>query len=1024
MKHYFLLFLSLVLALNIQAQRKTKLSKYTFGEVKAREIGPAVMSGRISCIDAVNENHNVIYVGAASGGVWKSTTGGTTFKPVFDKHIQSIGSICIDQKHTDTVWVGTGEVWVRNSTSVGNGIYKTTNGGEKWKHMGLKDTERIGQIVIDNKQANTVYVAALGPLWRADSARGVYKTTDGGKNWEQVFFLDQNTGCSALVQDPNNADHLIAGMWDFRRTAYFFRSGGEKSGIYESFDAGKSWERVSIDLPKGLIGRVALEVSPAYPERIYALVESEKSALYRSDNSGKDWKEVNTNSQMGERPFYFQYMKADPVDSARIYKPGFSMVVSDNAGKNFESPFVGGGNVHGDFHALWISPKDNRILYLGTDGGMYISVDKGNTWRMVRSLPLSQFYHVSADDAQPYNVYGGLQDNGSWYAPSKSPGGIANKDWSFLGYGDGFNVFRDKINTDLVYWQYQGGNYSKKFLSTGEQKSIKPEPEEGQEKLRFNWNSPMSFSPNGERMYVGSQYLHLSTDQGESWKSLGGDLTTNNPDKQKQEETGGLTIDNSAAENHCTLFAIAESPLNKNEIWVGSDDGLLQLTQNAGKDWENLSLNIPDLPPHTWVSHIEPSNHVKGRAYATFDGHKSGDSKPYIYQTEDFGKTWKSLVTKDIPIYCHVIKEDLVNPDLLFLGTEFGMFISINGGEQWVPYSGNLPKASIRDLVFQARENDLVIATHGRGIFIIDDLTPIQSLKTEDLGKEVVFLPSRPSKISFLGWSIDTQGDNDFSASNPESNPLITYYLKKRHMFGDMYMEVYNAQGELLNELPAGKAKGINRVPWNMRKKGPQVPKSTQLLGSAFSGPNYPPGVYTAKLYKKDQVYESSFEVMYDENSVHSNAHRDLRYTSLMQAYDLLEDLAYLDRQILQVQEQATQKKDSCEGKLEIVLEDLAQKMRTEHALISATKYGRITGEVRLSHRLANVYAGIMSYQGKPTDTQLQRLADLKKQIAAMIQEFDDFKKKDLKKINTKLQKQGLVPMELISRSDFDKEKK
>ena len=1033
MKKIIFILLSIILSFNIQAQKKTKLSKYTFGEVKAREIGPAVMSGRVSTIDAVNDDHNIIYVGAASGGVWKSTNGGNSFKAIFDKHIQSIGTICIHQQQPDTVWVGTGEVWVRNSTSIGNGIYKTTNGGEKWKNMGLEATERIAKIIIDSKDANTLYVAALGPLWRADSARGIYKTTNGGKTWENILFVDVNTGCSDIIQDPKNPNHLLAGMWNFRRTAYFFRSGGESSGVYESHDAGKTWIKIHRGLPSGMIGRVALEVSPAYPERIYALVESEKSALYRSDNSGQDWEEINTNTEMGERPFYFQYMKTDPVDSARIYKPGFSMVVSDNAGESFESPFVGGGNVHGDFHALWISPKDNRILYLGTDGGMYISVDKGNTWRMVRNLPLSQFYHVSVDNDIPYNVYGGLQDNGSWYAPSKSPGGISNKDWSFLGYGDGFNVFRDQVNDNLVYWQYQGGNYSKKYLNSGEQKTIKPEPNNEQEKLRYNWNAPMSFSHDGTRMYVGSQYLHLSTNQGESWQSISPDLTTNDPNKLKQEETGGLTIDNSAAENHCTIFTIAESPLNKNEIWVGTDDGNIQLTQDGGNSWANLTPNVlavtlDDADTHmaknTWVSHIEPSSHTAGTAYATFDGHKSGNSKPYVFKTTDFGKTWSSIISKTIPSYCHIIKEDLINPDLLFLGTEFGMFITIDGGEQWVPFTGDLPKASIRDMVFQARENDLIIGTHGRGIYIIDDLQPIQELKMEDLSKEVVFLNSRPSLIGYLGWSIDTQGDNDYSASNPDSNPLITYYLRKRHMFGDMYLEVYNSKGDMLTELPAGKAKGINRVPWNLRMDGPKVPKSSQLLGGAFVGPNYPPGEYTIKLYKKDQIYEGKIVVKYDPNSNHSDADRDMRYEVLMKAYKLIEDLAYIDYQILEIRDQARENADLSKGKLKKDLNNLAHEMEEKHKEISATKYGRITGEIRLRDRLAGIYGGVMSYQGKPSETQINRLNDLEQDITKLQEDLEVTKNKKQKKLNKKLEKTSLKKISLTSRKVFNEKDK
>lgn len=1018
----FFLILSIISSFSL-AQKPVKLSKYTFGQYKARSIGPAVMSGRISALDAVNSNHNTIYVGAASGGVWKTTNGGTSFKPVFDDHIQSIGTITIDQDHPDTVWVGTGEVWVRNSTSLGDGVYKSTNGGEKWKNMGLKNTERIGQIIISPENKNVVYVAALGPLWRADSARGVYMTKDGGKSWEQILFVDENTGCSALLLDPKNPDHLLAGMWNFRRTPYFFHSGGESSGVFESFDGGKSWEKISKGLPEGKLGRIALEYSPAYPERFYALVESEKSALYRSDNSGESWEMVNENTQMGERPFYFQYMKADPVDSARIYKPGFSLVVSDNAGENFESPFVGGGNVHSDLHALWISPQDNRVLYLGTDGGFYMSYDKGNTWRMNRNLPLSQFYHVSVDEAQPYNVYGGLQDNGSWFAPSKSAGGISNKDWEFLGYGDGFNVFRDKVDPNLVYWQYQGGNYSKKLINSGEQKTIKPEPSENQEELRFNWNAPMSFSPDGKRMYVGSQYLHMSTDQGESWTSISPDLTTNDPDKLKQEETGGLTIDNSSAENHCTLFCIAESPLDSKEIWTGSDDGQIQLTRDAGKTWTNLTQNIPDLPANTWVSHVEPSSHQAGTAYATFDGHKSGDPKPYVYKTEDFGQSWTSLITKDLPIYCHVIKEDLINPDLLYLGTEFGMYLSIDGGQQWVPFTGGLPKVSIRDMVFQARENDLVIGTHGRGIYIIDDLTPIQGMKQEMLNEDVAFLNARPTLLGYLGWSLDTQGDNDYSADNPESNPMITYYLKKRHMFGDMYLEIFDNEGNLITDLPAGKAKGINQVPWDMRMKAPKVPKSSQLLGGAFVGPSYPPGEYKVKLYKKEDVYEGSFTVKWDPNSNHSEEDRNFRYEKLMQSYKLLEKLAFIDMQILEIRDQSQSLVSSANGKIKSQLEEIAKEMEEKHKSISATKYGRITGEVRMRDRIADVYSGIMSYQGRPTDTQITRLTDMDGKITDLEKEMETFKSNDLEKLNKRLEKSGLNPIGLTSLEEFKQKK-
>jgi len=564
-------------------------------------------------------------------------------------------------------------------------------------------------------------------------------------------------------------------------------------------------------------------------------------------------------------------------------------------------------------------------------------------------------------------------------------------------------------------------------------KTIKPEPNKDQEKLRYNWNAPMSFSSHGKRMYVGSQYLHLSTDQGESWHSISPDLTTNDPNKLKQEETGGLTIDNSAAENHCTIFTIAESPLDKNEIWVGTDDGNIQLTQDGGKNWTNVTANVLavsldddhiHMPQNTWVSHIEPSSHTAGTAYATFDGHKSGNSKPYIFKTTDFGKTWESMVSEAIPTYCHIIKEDLINPDLLFLGTEFGLFITIDGGEQWVPFTGDLPKVSIRDMVFQARENDLIIGTHGRGIYIIDDLQPIQELKMEDLSKDVVFLNSRPSLIGYLGWSIDTQGDNDYSANNPGTNPLITYYLKKRHMFGDMYLEVYNSEGEMLTDLPAGKSKGINRVPWNLRMDGPKVPKSSQLLGSAFVGPTYPPGEYTIKLYKKDQVYEGRIIVKYDPNSNHSDAERDNRYEVLMKAYNLIEDLAYFDHQILEIRDQCRTNAALSNGKLKETLNNLANKMDNNHKNISATKYGRITGEIRLRDRLADIYGGVMSYQGEPSETQVNRLNDLEQDINKLQKELDDTKKKTIEKLNKKLEKKSLKKIVLTSREVFNEKDK
>jgi hypothetical protein len=420
---------------------------------------------------------------------------------------------------------------------------------------------------------------------------------------------------------------------------------------------------------------------------------------------------------------------------------------------------------------------------------------------------------------------------------------------------------------------------------------------------------------------------------------------------------------------------------------------------------------------------VEPSSHTAGTAYATFDGHKSGDPNPYVYKTDDYGQSWTSLITKDLPTYCHIVKQDLINPDLLYLGTEFGLYLSIDGGDQWVPFTGNLPKVSIRDMVFQARENDLVIGTHGRGIFIIDDLTPIQSMRKDFLTEEVVFLDTRPSLLAYIGWSLERQGDNDYSARNPAVNPIITYYLKKRHMFGDMYLEIYDENDSLITDLPAGKAKGINRVPWNMRMPAPKVPKSSQLLGSAFNGPTYPPGIYKVKLYKKDEVYEGSFTVKWDPNSNHSDADRDFRYAKLMQSYALLEKLAYVDMQILEIRDQSKELATATKGKTKSQLEGIAAMMDEKHKSISATKYGRITGEVRMRDRIADVYSGIMSYQGRPTDTQIARLDDMEIKVSELAEEMESFKSNDLVKLNKKLEKSGLDTIALTSLETFNEKK-
>ncbi len=1003
------------------SQNNIKIDHNTVGAITARHIVPANMSGRISALDAVDENPNILYVGSAGGGLWKTINGGTTFKPIFDEYTQSIGDVRIDQKNPETVWVGTGEPWTRNSVSVGTGLYKTTDAGETWKLVGLENTERIAKIIIDPDNSDIVYVAALGHLWGPNDERGLYKTVDGGKTWEKILFVDENTGCSDIAVDPFHSNIIYAGMWEFRRSAHYFNSGGKGSGLYKSRDGGKTWEKLTNDLPKGESGRIALSISPA-DSTVYALIESEKTALYRSKDKGKSWEMINKSRVVNERPFYFSKIVADPVKKNRVYKPGFFMSVSDNGGKHFRNPAIEGGAIHPDVHALYIGTKDNNLLYIGTDGGVFVSRDKGNTWSMFRNLPVSQFYHVSADMQKPYKVYGGLQDNNTWYGPSESPAGISNADWKKVGLGDGFYAYADMHDPNIVYWQWQGGQFAKANIKTGEFKSIKPYKDETVEDLRFNWDAPIIFSKDGKRIYAGSQYLYISEDKGNSWKRISDDLTTNDPERQKQETTGGLTLDNSTAENHCAIITINESPLDKNIIWAGTDDGNIQVTKDGGKTWKNVTANISDLPAKTWCSYVEPSNHNKNVCYATFDGHKSGDMNPYVFKTEDYGNTWISLVDENIPTYCHIIKEDIESSNLLFLGTEFGLYTSVNGGKNWSRFKSKIPKVSIRDMVIHPREHDLILGTHGRGILIIDDISPLRNLTSELINSDFAFLKSEKYIIKGNRFGGNFGGDDEFTGSNPREAAIITYYLKKRHVFGDMYIEIYDKDNNLIDKLPAGKRRGVNRVPWHIRMKPPKVPASPQLIGFAMLGPTFAPGKYKVKVIKGSKSYETEIELILDPDSPHSESDRKLRHVTLMKAYNLLEHLAFIDKQITDISEQTLKLKSEVSKKNAKKLQVLHNKTDKLHKTLVAVKKGWITGEEKLREKLGELYGFILFYRGRPTNSQIDGLNLFEKELKNIEEELKILTEKDLVQINKFLTKANLKEIKLISKEEFLKE--
>ena len=1027
------LLLSLSVAMFSFAQTESrpaqgiKLNSRMFGAIQARSIGPAVMGGRIMAIEGVARSPRIIWVASASGGVWKSINGGVTFKPVFDKYTQSIGALAVDQQHPDTVWVGTGEGCVRNSVSVGTGVYKTTDGGESWQLMGLEDSERISRILIDPKDPNTVYVAALGHLWDDNEERGLYKTTDGGKTWQRILFVNERTGCADVELDPQQPNILYAAMWEFRRLPYFFESGGKGSGLYRSLDGGKTWEKLTAGLPEGPLGRIAIAVAPSRPSTLYAVVESKNTALYRSDDLGEHWRRLDASFNIKARPFYFAHLEVDPGDFNRVYKPGLSLSVSEDGGKSFTSPFFGGsGAVHSDHHALWIDPGNPLHLLLGTDGGIYVSYDRGHTWRFLNNLPVSQFYHVAVDENDPYNVYGGLQDNGSWYGPSASPAGIENRDWENIGGGDGFCVIPDREDPDFVYLESQVGNLVRFRKSTGESKEIRPYPEAGGPKLRFNWNTPVLLSQHHpHKLFVGSQFLFVSYDRGESWKRISPDLTTNDPDKQHQNRSGGLTRDDSGAENYCTIFTISESPLDSSVIWVGTDDGNLQLTRDGGHTWSNLADRLPGLPPNTWCSSVEASHHQAGRAFATFDGHRTGDRETYVFRTDDFGQNWTRLPADGVEGYAHVIREDPVNPNLLFLGTEFGLYVSLDGGQQWARFSGNLPKVSVRDLVIHPRESDLVLATHGRGIYIIDDITPLRQITPEILAADVAMLPARPSKITLPRFVQQFSGDGEFVGENPPEAAVITYYLKKRHLFGDLYVEIYDSTGKLIKKLPGGKRRGINRVAWNMRMKPPRVAPSPKLAPWALFGPTVPEGTYSVRLVKGKKTYTTRIRLVADPRLGHSRKDRLLRHQTVMKLYRMQEDLAYIGDALLDMRKQAQsyirslKRKNSTRRALERFVKQI-DGLREQ--LVVTENVTWVSQEERLRERVVDLYGAVSAYGGRPSPAQLARMRELAGELSRAEQQFRRIVDKELPKLNRRLRGKKLEPIRVKSRDAWEAE--
>ena len=697
-----------------------------------RSIGPAGMSGRVTSIDVVANDPNTIFIGTASGGLWKSSSGGVDWKSVFDEQpVNSIGAVAIQQSNPSVIWAGTGEGNPRNSHTSGAGIYKSLDGGITWKCMGLEATKTIHRIIIHRDNPDIVFVAAMGSIWGPNPERGVFRTSNGGKSWEKVLYTDEGTGCADLVTDPQNPNKLIAAMWEYGRKPWTFNSGGPGSGLYVSYDGGETWSRRTEKngLPKGNLGRIGLSLAPSSPNVVYAIIESAKYGLYRSEDGGNNWTKTGATTP-GNRPFYYADIFVDPLNENRIYSLHSIITVSEDGGASFKT-FLPWAKVHPDHHAFWIHPHDPDFMIDGNDGGMAISHDRGATWRFVENLPLGQFYHVSYDLDTPYHVYGGMQDNGSWQGPAYTwkQGGIRNDDWRELYFGDGFDVVSQKGNSRYGYCMSQGGNVARFDLKTGGDHYIKPIHPEGV-KLRFNWNAAIAQDPFLDcGLYFGSQFVHYSSDCGMSWSLISPDLSTNDTTKQKQAISGGLTIDATQAENHTTILCISPSARDKNTIWVGTDDGNLQLTRDGGKTWNNLNSRLKGAPKCGWIPQIALSPHSEGEAFIILNNYRQNDWKPYLYHTTDFGANFSRIADENtVTGHCLSIVQDPIEANLLFLGTEQGLFFSIDKGKIWTKWTHNFPSVPVNDLQIHPREGDLIIGTFGRAIWIIDDLGPFREL--------------------------------------------------------------------------------------------------------------------------------------------------------------------------------------------------------------------------------------------------------------------------------------------------------
>lgn len=1006
--------------------QQADLVKGLFGKFEWRNIGPAVMGGRTVDIDVVEKKPWIIYAAVGPSGVWRTENNGITWEPVFYKEkTVSVGDVTIAQSHPEIIWVGTGEATCRNSVTIGDGVYKSTDGGKTWTNMGLEETRHISRIVINPGDPNIVYVAAMGHLWGPNIERGVYKTLDGGKSWTKALYVNETTGFADLVMDPYDSLTLYAAAYDHQRYPYYFRSGGPGSGIYKTTDGGQSWSRLTKDLPEGLLGRIGLEVSKSNPNIVYALIEHKDGGIWRSEDKGKSWKRMCDNKTFVEinfRPFYYSQIRVDPKNDKIVYVYSGGCFRSEDSGKTFTVISTG---THSDHHVLWVDSSNPLHLIDGNDGGIDITYDGGKTWQAIQHMDTAEVYQVGFDMRNPYHVYCGLQDNGVWGGPSATVDhtGITNDDWYAVGGGDGFYIQADPTDPNIVYGNSQMNGLYRYDGRIRLSKDVRPLASLKEPPYRFNWNSPVYISPHDSKtIYTGGNYLFRTTDGGHFWEVISPDLTTNAPGKQK-DSGGPITPDNTGAEIHCTIYTISESPVKKGVIWCGTDDGNVQLTMDGGMSWTNVVKNIKGLPLHTWCSRIEASHFDAGTAYASFDGHRNDDYSTHVYKTSDFGRTWISI-KGNLPFgWVHVIREDLKNKNLLFAGTEFGIYASLDGGKSWFSFQNNLATVAVHDIAIHPRENDLIIGTHGRGIWILDDISPLQNMTEEVLQSKAYLFPIKPVTEFYLSSSRESFTRPDFAGKNPFYGMTIAAYFKEKPKERPKVF-IRNQEGKEIFQIHLATKEGLQRAQWNLQfvprtKEGERTAPSSLAF---ISLPLAPAGEYTVEMVEGEQKIVQKGIVLpdprfsFDKESQMSQLETIAEFLALDKIMGLsVTSAKSIRRQIDKLKEDLDKGKEvpkvihtavnSFEEKFQILEDDVIPK---EFFYRGSREIALRGGS--LSQQLMMLGVSLGGYPSAPTETDLSQLQNLKEAIGVLVGRLNAMIGDDLVKCNKILEENGYKP--------------